>query len=223
MTQQRDERVLPRWLLPLREVAGTMTAQMLSRHVPAPPSGARESAVLMLFGETAGGPDLLFTERSHDLRSHPGQVSFPGGGTDPGDGGPVGTALREAVEEVGLLADGVDVFAQLPPLWVPPSNHAVTTVLAWWRDPSEVAVVDPTEVASVLRVPLAELMDPGRRFTVRHPSGWMGPAFDLGDGLVLWGFTAGIVARVLAAAGWERPWDSSVIRPVPLGLRGRVP
>lgn len=214
--------LLPPWLQPFREVARSMSVDTLSRHVPPPPSGARESAVLMLFGETAGEPDLLFTERSHDLRSHAGQVSFPGGSADPGDGGPAGTALREAIEEVGLLVDGVDVFAELPPLWVPPSNHSVTTVLAWWRHPSDVAVVDPAEVASVRRIPLAELIDPGCRFTVRHPSGWKGPAFDIGNGLVLWGFTAGLVARMLAAVGWERPWDESVIRPVPLASRGRV-
>lgn len=222
MTVERTGPVLPPWLHPVRDVAATITADLLSRHVPAPPSGARESAVLMLFGETAGEPDLLFTERSHDLRSHPGQMSFPGGRVDPGDGGPAGTALREAVEEVGLVADGVDVFGALPPLWVPPSNHAVTTVLAWWREPSDVAVVDPAEVASVWRVPVAQLMNPDRRFTVRHPSGWTGPAFGIGDGLVLWGFTAGIVARLLAEVGWERPWDASVIRPIPLGFGGRA-
>ncbi len=223
MTQEHTAPAPPSWLHPLREVALTMTGAMLSRRVPPPPTGARESAVLMLFGETVGEPDLLFTERAHDLRSHPGQVSFPGGSADPGDDGPAATALREAVEEVGLRADGVDVFAELPRLWVPPSNHAVTTVLAWWRDPSDVAVVDPAEVASVLRVAVAELTDPGHRFTVRHPSGWVGPAFDIGGGLVLWGFTAGIVSRLLGAAGWERPWDESVIRPVPLGAGGRVP
>lgn len=222
MTPQPASPVLPAWLHPVSDVARSMTVEMLSRHVPAPPTGARDSAVLMLFGETAGEPDLLFTERSHALRSHPGQVSFPGGRADPGDGGPAGTALREAVEEVGLDVEGVDVFGALPPLWVPPSNHAVTTVLAWWRAPADVAVVDPAEVATVLRVPVVELMDPDRRFTVRHPSGWMGPAFDLGDGLVLWGFTAGIVARLMAAVGWERPWDGSVVRPVPLGSRGRA-
>lgn len=222
MTRGQAVPVLPAWLHPVRDVALTMTEDMLSRHVPGPPSQARDSAVLMLFGETSGEPDLLFTERSHGLRSHPGQVSFPGGSADPGDGGPAGTALREAVEEVGLLAHGVDVFAQLPPLWVPPSNHAVTTVLAWWRHPSEVVVVDPAEVASVVRVPVAELMDPARRFTVRHPSGWMGPAFDIGAGLVLWGFTAGVVARLLAAVGWEEPWDESVVRSIPRRSRGRA-
>ncbi len=169
----------------------------------------------MLFGEQEHGPDLLLTERAHTLRSHPGQVAFPGGAADPGDDGPVGTAMREAREEVGLDPRTVEAFGILPPLWVPPSNFAVTTVLGWWHTPSPVAVVDPVEVAAVLRVRLDALLAPERRFTVRHPSGWRGPAFEVGDGLLLWGFTAGIVSRLFARAGWERPWDESRERALP--------
>jgi hypothetical protein len=65
-------------------------------------------------------------------------------------------------------------------------------------------------------------MDPENRFMVRHPSGWMGPAFDIGDDLVLWGFTAGVVARLLAAVGWERPWDESRVRGLPTQPTGRL-
>lgn len=211
---------LPGWLQPLASAAATITPSMLSHSLPAPPAAARTSAVLMLFGEQAHGPDLVLIERAHTLRSHPGQVAFPGGATDPDDDGPVATALREAHEEVGLDADGVDVIGVLPPLWVPPSNFAVTTVLGWWHTPGHVSAVDPVEVAAVLRVPVAELLDPDRRFTVRHPSGWRGPAFEVGNGLLLWGFTAGVVSRLFAHAGWERPWDESRERPLPTLLGG---
>ena len=132
--------------------------------------------MLLLFGSQR---DLLLTERAHDMRSHPGQVSFPGGSIDPGET-PREAALREAEEETGLSADGVEVFAELPELWLPPSNFAVTPVLGWWARETPVGVVDPAEVHAVYRVPLDELLDPAHRVSARHPSGWVGPAFLIG-------------------------------------------
>lgn len=208
---------LPEWLEPIREGARTITAEDISRFVPPPGSDARKGAVLMLFGEGPNGPDLLLTERAHDMRSHPGQVSFPGGKVDPGDASAEAAALREAQEETGLDPAGVEVFASLPELWLPPSNFAVTPVLAWWRRESPVRVVDPAEVHAVYRVPVAELLDPLHRVSVRHPSGWVGPAFLIGEDkdLVLWGFTAGIIARLFDFLGWTRPWDARVERELP--------
>jgi 8-oxo-dGTP pyrophosphatase MutT (NUDIX family) len=171
----------------------------------------------MLFGEGATGPDLLLTERAHDMRSHPGQVSFPGGSIDPEDTSPEAAALREAWEETGLDPSGVDVFASLPQLWLPPSNFAVTPVLAWWREPTPVSVVDPAEVHAIFREPIEELLDPQHRVTVRHPSGWRGPAFLIGDDkdLILWGFTAGLISRLFDYVGWTRPWDVEQMRDLP--------
>ena len=200
---------LPEWLEPVRAGAMEITADELTRFVPPEDAHTRRGAVLMLFGEGPVGPDLLLTERAHDMRSHPGQVSFPGGSIDPDDPTPEHTALREAEEETGLDPNGVDVFAMLPELWLPPSNFAVTPVLGWWREPTEVRVVDPREVHAVYRVPIEELLDPEHRASVRHPSGWTGPAFLIGaeKDLVLWGFTAGIIARLFDFVGWSRPWD----------------
>ena len=131
---------LPDWLRPVEEAARSITVHDLTRFMPPEDEEPRASAVLMLFGEGPDGPDLLLTERATRMRSHPGQVSFPGGSVDPGETA-AQAALREAEEETGLDPSGVEVFAELPPLWLPPSNFAVTPVLAWWREPSAVHAV----------------------------------------------------------------------------------
>ncbi|MDT7571128.1 MAG: hypothetical protein QOE05_1302 [Actinomycetota bacterium] len=206
---------LPAWLVPLAEAAGRVRPEQLSAFLP-PDEGGRESAILILFGPGEGdtdpadeqGPvgDVLLIERAHDMRSHPRQVAFPGGAVDAEDDGAVAAALREAVEETGLDPSGVEVVCSLPPLFLPPSGFVVTPVLGWWRTPSPVSVVDPREVASVHRVPLRELLDPANRLQVTHPSGYVGAAFRV-SGLLVWGFTAGLLDRLMTLAGWEQPWD----------------
>jgi 8-oxo-dGTP pyrophosphatase MutT (NUDIX family) len=204
----------PGWLDPLVQAVRDLKAEHLSRFLP-PEDGGRESAVLILFGEGVHGPDVLLIERSPHMSSHAGQPAFPGGAIDPDDDGPVGAALREAEEETGLDPEGVEVLATLPPLWLPPSGFVVTPVLAWWREPSEVSAVDPGEVAAVVRVPISELTDPANRLRLRHPAtGWVGPAFEV-RGLLVWGFTAGLLARLLEAAGWEQPWDTDRVMDIP--------
>lgn len=212
---------LPGWLDPVAHAARTVEPQQLSRFLP-PESGAgRQSAVLVLFGEGARGPELLLMERAGSLRSHPGQPSFPGGSLDPGDGdqattGPLRAALREAEEETGLDPHGVQLFGVLPRLYIPVSSFVVTPVLGWWRSPSPVGVVDPGETARVFTVPVADLTDPANRATAVHPSGHRGPAF-LVESALVWGFTAGVIDRILHFAGWERPWDRA--KQVPLDWR----
>jgi 8-oxo-dGTP pyrophosphatase MutT (NUDIX family) len=186
----------------------------LRHRAPQATETARRSAVLILFGEGARGPDVLLIEKSAHLRSHAGQPAFPGGQADPGDDYPIGTALREAEEEAGIDPDGVRVLATLQELFVGPSDNLVVPVVAWWDDPRDVAVGDPREVARVARVPLADLTDPANRFRVRHSSGYIGPAFAVADMLV-WGFTAGLLEAILEAAGLAEPWDEQDVRPLP--------
>ncbi|WP_222262353.1 NUDIX hydrolase [Modestobacter marinus] len=182
-----------------------------------PSASARRSAVLILLGDGPAGADVLLIEKSPHLRSHAGQPAFPGGGADPGDDYPVGTALREAQEEAGIDPAGVRVLVTLPELFLGPSDNLVVPVVGWWDDPRDVTVGDPREVARVARVPLAELVDPANRFRVRHPSGYVGPAFGVAD-MVVWGFTAGLLDAVLEAAGLNRPWDHRDVRPLAVPL-----
>ncbi|HEY2194753.1 MAG TPA: CoA pyrophosphatase [Actinomycetospora sp.] len=208
-------REAPPWLAPLVDGCGRATDDdvPLRRRSSADP--AREAAVLLLFGESGDGPDVLLTERAGELRDHAGQAAFPGGGLEPDDGegldARVRAALRETQEETGADPAGVVPLATLPPLTIPVTGFAVTPVVAHWARPTPVHVVDPGETAAVVRVPLAELTDPARRFTVTSPSGYLGPAFAV-RGLLVWGFTALVLSWVLDLAGWTIPWDTSDVR-----------
>ncbi|MFB9377636.1 NUDIX hydrolase [Kineococcus gynurae] len=195
---------LPDWLQPLASaLPGVRSADLDWREDRAGPQvGARPAAVLVLLADGPAGPEVLLTERAGSLRQHSGQVAFPGGRADPGDASPAATALREAAEEVGLDATGVDVLGQLPGLQLRHSRHEVTAVVAHWRAPGPVGVVDRGEVARVESVPLAELYAPQNRCRVRAPGGYEGPAFAT-RGLLVWGFTAEVLVRVLRLGGLE--------------------
>jgi 8-oxo-dGTP pyrophosphatase MutT (NUDIX family) len=204
---------IPAWLQPVRQVSES-APQWRPEFRPPAGGSARAASVLILFGEGADGPEVLLTERAHDMRSHAGQVAFPGGSQDAEDADEVAAALREAQEETGLDPLGVDVFGELPALWLPPSNFIVTPVLAWWRQPSPVRSADPAETASVHIVSIAELLEPANRVTVQHPSGHRGAGF-LVRGLVVWGFTAALLDRLFNLAGWEIPWETSRVIDLP--------
>jgi 8-oxo-dGTP pyrophosphatase MutT (NUDIX family) len=203
---------VPEWLTGLASRAGELT---VPRQMQAPSQGGRPSAVLLLFGESGREPDLLIVQRSPHLRRHAGQPAFPGGAMEPSDGGPVGAALREAAEEAGVDPAGVDVLAVLPELFIPRSGFRVTPVLAWWREPGPVVPASDGEIVSAVRARLADLADPANRLSVRLPNGISaGPAFRL-HGMLVWGFTAAVVDRLIALGGWERPWDTAHVEDLP--------
>jgi hypothetical protein len=86
--------------------------------------------------------------------------------------------------------------------------------VGWWARRSPVTAVDPREVATVLVVPVAVLVDPANRARVHHPFGYTGPAFMVDDDLI-WGLTADLLVGVLRLAGWERPWNADRLIEIP--------
>ena len=210
---------LPSWFEPLLTRVESCRTEDFTRMLP-PAGGGRPSAVLVLLGESEpsadspGGPDLLVLQRAATMRNHAGQPAFPGGGTDPDDADAQATAVREANEEVGLDPASAEVLALLPDLYIPVSSFVVTPVLAWWRRPHTVSSRQPAEVAHVARLPISELVDPRNRIRMRHPSGWVGPAFQV-RGLLVWGFTAGVISTLLDMGGWSRSWQPGRIVELP--------
>ena len=118
----------------------------------------RQAAVLIPLVRRPQGLTVLLTRRTDHLNDHAGQISFPGGRTDPQDADAVATALREAHEEVGLAADEVEVIGVLP-TYTTVTAYEVTPIVGL-LDPPRALALDAFEVAEVFEVPLAFLMDP---------------------------------------------------------------
>ncbi len=209
MTTDRADRLpasMPDWMGDVAAALPRIKAYQLTSFQPPAGGTPRAASVLILFGEGPTGADVLLLERAADMRAHPGQVAFPGGTQDESDADAVTAALREAEEETGLDPAGVDIVGALPTLWLPATDYLVTPVVGWWRQKVAVRAVDPAETASVHVVPVADLLDPANRGRVKHPSGYVGPAFQVGT-ILVWGFTAGILSRLFGLLGWEQAWD----------------
>lgn len=168
------------------------------KHVTDSPSKPRkQSSILVPMCHVSGEICLLYTVRSKKLRSHKGEVSFPGGMEDPCDeGNPVQTAVREAYEEVGLDPSLVDVWGQVPPI---PSNLGdiqITGVLAYIGEinPEELQL-NSQEVSEAFVISLKHLCDPEyfrqTQFRSVHMlgGGYTIPVF-LGGPYKVWGVTA---------------------------------
>ena len=234
-SERLDAGAAPAWLKPLvdhvadvpnayrRRVPADVLAAITEANATASLNGAtRDAAVLVLFSGPFESPsgglpddaDLLVTVRASTLRHHAGQAAFPGGKADPGDSGPVGTALREANEETGLDPTRLQPLLTLDPMFIPPSGFHVVPVLAYSPDPGPVGVVDEHETAIVARVPVRAFINPENRLTVYRKENtrrFAGPAFLLNQMLV-WGFTAQVISAMLDVAGWAQPWDDDVVR-----------
>jgi 8-oxo-dGTP pyrophosphatase MutT (NUDIX family) len=172
-----------------------------------PPGGPSEgttpsltpAAVLVALVDSPRGPEIILTERTVELRHHPGQISLPGGRIEPQDASPAAAALREAWEEVGLPPDRVEILGCLPH-YRTVSDYCVQPFVGWVEPPVSL-VPDAREVADVFLVPLAFILDPANhtRESMRHDGQERSFYVLPFPGRRIWGATAGMLVSLARA------------------------
>lgn len=157
----------------------------------------RSAAVLVPIIARDSGPSVLFTRRTDDLRHHAGQVSFPGGQSDPDDADAIATALRELHEETGITQEFVDPIGWLDSFDTV-SGFCVTPVVATVRSGFDL-MPDPVEVAEIFEVPLDYILAPNR--LQKHSLQWRGRSREIVEfdfqGHRVWGATAAILLNLV--------------------------
>ncbi|CDX31528.1 Uncharacterized Nudix hydrolase NudL [Mesorhizobium sp. SOD10] len=153
----------------------------------------RDAAVLIPVIDRAEGAMVLLTKRAEKLRSHSGQVAFPGGTIDATDPSPEATALRETFEEIGLDRGHIEIIGRMPD-YVSGSGYRIVPVLAIVR-PGFALALNAEEVDAAFEVPLSFLMDPAnhaRDSRMWNELEWFFYEMPYG-GQRIWGVTAGII------------------------------
>lgn len=169
--------------------------------VPMAPGGLRPASVLLLCDPATPGVPLLFVLRSEELRQHPGQIAFPGGGAETADADVVATALREAGEELGIGADSVEILGVLTPFSTVVSARWLTPVVGLQRGPIEFRS-DDFEIAEWFHVDVAELMVAPHTVREIERNGTRGQVhyYEV-SGRTIWGVTGAIVHELLERLG----------------------
>lgn len=155
--------------------------------------GLRPAAVLVPVVDHGPEATVILTQRNANLRSHSGQVAFPGGRIDAGDASAEAAALRETMEEIGLPGERVEVIGRLPD-YVTGSGYRIAPVLSVVR-PGFHLHLNPAEVDAAFEVPLSFLMDPANHH--RQSRTWNAQRryfYEMPFGeRYIWGVTAGII------------------------------
>lgn len=164
------------------------------------PPGARPSAVLIPVYDEGDGAVVVLTRRAQHLRAHRGEVSFPGGRREPGEG-PHQTALREAHEEIALPPDAVELVGELDPLATFSSSSLIVPCVGLLAGRPNL-VAEEAEVDAILHVPLVELLDDDAYHEElwRFPQGYHALYFFEIEGDTIWGATARILHQLLSVA-----------------------
>ncbi len=161
-----------------------------------PEEGEREAAVLLALTREVD-PRLVFTQRAQHMKSHPGQVAFPGGKWERGDSSLLFTALRESEEEVALVPEEVELIAALPQRRTR-LGVKVTPYLGF-IPPNLTLLPDPVELEAIFHVPLSYLLEPQhlikKQVDVLGTQCWM-PCYDYA-GYTIWGFTLTVLVDML--------------------------
>ena len=160
--------------------------------------GSTDAAVLVPLYEREGSLHAVFTRRHSDLRSHAGEISFPGGRRDKGDADLLGTALREAEEEIGLPPTSVRVLGALPPIPTVATNYGVYPFVGL-IEPGHAWRPSAWEVDEVLELRLRDLRAARTRRRLLHRGiPFRSDVYDISEHAVIWGATARIVTDLLA-------------------------
>ena len=175
--------------------------------VPPPGANSRRAAVLVPILIEGGEARVVYTVRKGDLADHAGQISFPGGSAESGDGSLKETALREAEEEIDLSPGLVEVIGELEEMYIPPSNFRVGPFVGLLPPESEL-VLSPDEVEEIFTVSLETLTAPEtlRKVLWRYEGhDYEVPVFavDGPSSRNIWGATAAMTALLLARLGWH--------------------
>jgi len=167
--------------------------------VEGPLPNAREAAVLLALFESNAELHLAFIRRASTLRSHSGEIAFPGGGIDSSDASPVTAALREAYEEIGLHPSRVEVLGLLPPVFTIVSNYLILPVVAYLPLGLGTLQLQQSEVTEVIQAPLRALADPAITYTKQWLRGTVTRTiyfYDYGP-YCIWGATGRILYTLL--------------------------